>query len=81
MTTTQPTPDVLDQRWTHLRDRSDVDATVGGAPKDGNTSGDGEERIDLSGKAAGKNFRHVLLWFTLPPENGPTVRLTELELR
>jgi hypothetical protein len=74
-------PDVLDDRWIHIRDRADVDATVGGSPPDGNTNGDGEERIELGDKVAGKRLRHVLLWFTLAPENGPTVQLTEVELR
>jgi hypothetical protein len=74
-------PDVLDERWVHVVDRNDVDATVGASPKDGNKSGDGKERIVLGEEAEGKTFRHVLLWFTQLPESGTTVRISEVSLR
>lgn len=74
-------PDILDDRWIHLRDRADVDASTGAAPKDGNRNGDGKERMTLGDNAKGKALKHVLLWFTQVPENGPTIRLTQLELR
>lgn len=73
-------PDVLDERWVHVVDRNDVDSTVGAKPLDGNKSGDGKERIVLGEEAEGKTFRHVLLWFTQLPENGPKVRLSEVSL-
>jgi hypothetical protein len=72
-------PNVLDPHWIHLATRTNVDASQPGikAP-DGNVAGDGKERIALSSGA--KRFRHLLLWFTQPPETGQTVRLSELQL-
>jgi hypothetical protein len=68
-------PDILDTRWAHLKDRSGVDETD---EKDGNTGGDGKERITVdTGKA---KYRYVLLWLTEPPETGTTVRLSEVSL-
>jgi hypothetical protein len=72
-------PNVTDSHWTHLATRTNVDASQPGvkAP-DGNVPGDGQERIVLGSHARG--LRHVLLWFTQPPETGQTVRLNELQL-
>lgn len=67
--------DVLDTRWTHIRDRSQVDETTKGGTK----PGDALERIVLGG---GKSkYRYILLWFTTPPDAGPTVRLTQVTLQ
>jgi hypothetical protein len=68
-------PDVLDNRWSHLTDRSRVDETK----RDGSKAGDGAERIALRGRAGA--YRYVLLWFTTQPSSGgPTVRISELSL-
>lgn len=68
-------PDVLDNRWSHLTDRSRVDETK----RDGTKARDGAERIALRGRAG--EFRYVMLWFTTPPASGgPTVRISELAL-
>lgn len=71
-------PDILDTRWEHVASQSEVDARTRGA----NTKGDGVEKIRLPGPGAtGSRFRYVLLWFTTPPADGPTVRVTEVTLR
>jgi hypothetical protein len=67
--------DVLDTRWTHIRDRSRVDETS----KDGTKAGDAMERIVLGGGTS--KYRYMLLWFTTPPDAGPTVRLTQVVLQ
>lgn len=60
-------PDVLDSRWAHLRSL----ASAGSAT-------DGHQTISL-GSGTSK-YRHLLLWFTTPPESGTTVRVTEAKL-
>ena len=57
-------PEITDTRWAHIRDRADVKAT---------------QRIVLSG-GGGAEYRQVLLWFTAPPADGASIRLTELRL-
>jgi len=68
-------PDILDTRWAHIRDRSDVDETAG---TDKNVKGDGKERIVLGGGSA--KYRYVLVWLTTPPDKGPTVKISDLQL-
>ncbi len=68
-------PDILDTRWAHIKDRSNVD---GSGTKDKNKKGDGKERIVLGGGTA--KYRYVLLWLTTPPEDGPTVRISDVKL-
>jgi hypothetical protein len=60
-------PDVLDTRWAHLKDVSDVGA------------GAGNKQIISLGSGTTK-YRHLLLWFTAPPSDGLTVRVSELKL-
>ncbi|MDX6730170.1 MAG: hypothetical protein QOC54_118 [Baekduia sp.] len=60
-------PDVLDTRWAHLKDVSDVGA------------GAGNKQIISLGSGTTK-YRHYLLWFTAPPTDGLTVRVSELKL-
>jgi hypothetical protein len=64
---TTPPPDILDTRWSHIKDVSDVGA------KD-----DGKQKIVLG--AGTSKYRNVLLWFTQPPTDGPRLRIAELEL-
>lgn len=66
-------PDILDARWEHFTDRSNVD----GGKKDGNVAGDDRERIALGGA---KKVRFLNLWLTTPPQKGPIVRIAELDL-
>jgi hypothetical protein len=66
-------PDVTDPRWTHPADRARVDA----ADRGGDKAGDGTERIEL-GKT--RRFRYVLLWITVPPSDGRTVRLSDVKI-
>jgi hypothetical protein len=61
-------PDVLDTRWAHLKDVTGV-----GADADG-----GKEIVSLGSGTT--KYRHVLLWFTAPPTDGSTVRVSELKL-
>jgi hypothetical protein len=60
-------PDILDTRWSHITNVSNVGA------KD-----DGKQKIVLG--AGTTKYRNVLLWFTQPPTDGPRLRLTELKL-
>ncbi|HET6510462.1 MAG TPA: hypothetical protein VFG42_26945 [Baekduia sp.] len=60
-------PDVLDTRWAHLKDVTGV-----------GTDTDGSETVKLG--AGSTKYRHVLLWFTAPPTEGSTVRISELKL-
>jgi hypothetical protein len=64
---TTPPPDILDTRWSHIKDVSNVGA------KD-----DGTQKIVLG--AGTSKYRNVLLWFTQPPTDGPRLRIAELEL-
>jgi hypothetical protein len=57
-------PDVLDTRWAHLKDASDV--------------AKGKTTISLG--SGNTKYRYVLLWFTTPPKEGKTVRIAELGL-
>jgi hypothetical protein len=64
---TELPPDILDTRWSHIKDVSGVGA------KDG-----GKQTIVLG--AGTTKYRNVLLWFTQPPTDAPRLRLTELKL-
>jgi hypothetical protein len=66
-------PDVTDPRWAHPADRAKVDA----ADRDGDKAGDGRERIEL-GRT--RRYRYVLVWITVPPTEGRTVRLSEVQI-
>jgi hypothetical protein len=60
-------PDVLDTRWAHVKDVTDVGTGAGG------------KQVVTLGSGTTK-YRHVLLWFTTPPKDGLTVRVSELKL-
>lgn len=60
-------PDVLDTRWAHLKDVKGVGSDT-----------DGAETVNLG--SGSTKYRHVLLWFTAPPTEGSTVRISELKL-
>jgi hypothetical protein len=60
-------PDILDTRWSHITNVSNVGA------KD-----DGKQKIVLG--AGTTKYRNLLLWFTNPPTDGPRLRLVELKL-
>jgi hypothetical protein len=70
-------PDILDTRWSHITNRSDVDSAPAADARDGNTAGDGKERIVLG--SGSSKYRHVLLWFTQPPTDGATIKISELQ--
>lgn len=57
-------PDILDARWSHLRNRGDVGT---------------DEAIANPDDPATK-YRKVLLWFTKPPAKGTTIRVNDLEV-
>jgi hypothetical protein len=61
-------PDVLDTRWAHLKDVTDVA-----------TDADGGKQVIKLGAGSSK-YRHLLLWFTTPPTDGLTVRVSEIKL-
>jgi hypothetical protein len=60
-------PDIVDTRWSHITNVSNVGAKH-----------DGKQTIVLG--AGTTKYRNVLLWFTQPPTDGPRLRLTELKL-
>jgi hypothetical protein len=60
-------PNILDTRWGHITNVSNVGA------KDG-----GKQKIVLG--AGTTKYRNVLLWFTQPPTDGARLRLVELKL-
>jgi hypothetical protein len=60
-------PDILDTRWAHLKDRSNVRGGVADP-----------ERIVLGSGSA--KYRYVALWITTPPAKGSTVRLSEVQV-
>jgi hypothetical protein len=64
---TELPPNILDTRWSHIKDVSNVGV------KD-----DGKQKIVLG--AGTTKYRNVLLWFTQPPTDAPRLRLTELKL-
>jgi hypothetical protein len=63
----QVPPNILDTRWSHIKDVSKV-----------GTKDDGQEKIVLG--AGTTKYRNVLLWFTTPPTDGARLRLVELKL-
>jgi hypothetical protein len=63
---TELPPDILDTRWSHITNVSDVGA------KD-----DGKQTIVLG--AGTSKYRNLLLWFTQPPTDGARIRLTEVK--
>jgi hypothetical protein len=71
-------PDILDTRWSHITNRSDVDSAAAADAQNGNTAGDGKERIVLG--SGSSKYRHVLLWFTQPPKDGARIKISELQL-
>ena len=63
---TQLPPDILDTRWSHITNVSDV-----------GTKDDGAQKIVLG--AGTSKYRNLLLWFTKPPTDGSRIRLTEVK--
>jgi hypothetical protein len=63
----QPPPDILDTRWSHITNVSDVGA-----------KGDGKQTMVLG--AGTSKYRNLLLWVTKPPTDAPRVRLSEIKL-
>jgi len=63
---TQLPPDILDTRWSHITNVSDV-----------GTKDDGNQKIVLG--AGTSKYRNLLLWFTKPPTQGSRIRLTEVK--
>jgi hypothetical protein len=64
---TEPPPDILDTRWSHITNVSDV-----------GTKDNGKQKVVLG--AGTTKYRNLLLWFTQPPTDGARVRLTELQV-
>jgi hypothetical protein len=58
-------PDILDTRWSHITNVSNV-----------GTKDDGKQKIVLG--AGTSKYRNLLLWFTKPPTDGSRIRLTEV---
>jgi hypothetical protein len=63
---TELPPDILDTRWSHITNVSDV-----------GTKDDGKQKIVLG--AGTTKYRNLLLWFTKPPTDGARIRLTEVK--
>jgi hypothetical protein len=63
---TELPPDILDTRWSHITNVSDV------GTKDG-----GKQTIVLG--AGTTKYRNLLLWFTKAPTDGARIRLTEVK--
>jgi hypothetical protein len=59
-------PDILDTRWSHITNVSNV-----------GTKDDGKQKIVLG--AGTTKYRNLLLWFTKPPTDGARIRLTEVK--
>jgi hypothetical protein len=59
-------PDILDTRWSHITNVSNV-----------GTKDDGKQKIVLG--AGTTKYRNLLLWFTKPPTDGARIRLTEIK--
>ncbi len=68
-------PDILDTRWAHIASRSDVDQNT----KGDNIKGDGKEIVALP--KDGEQVRQLVLWFTVPPDDGATVRIRDVVLK
>jgi hypothetical protein len=60
-----PPPTILDARWAHITDKSDVGA-------------DGKTHIVLG--AGSSKYQTLLLWITQPPSDGTRVRISELKV-
>jgi len=63
---TELPPDILDTRWSHITNVSDV-----------GTKDAGKQKIVLG--AGTTKYRNLLLWFTKPPTDGARIRLTEVK--
>jgi hypothetical protein len=60
-----PPPTILDTRWAHITDKSDV--------------GEGGKAHIVLGAGTSK-YRTLLLWITQPPADGARVRIAELKV-
>ncbi len=73
-----------DPAWTDIGGAGSVDATpVAGQPPAIAPAADdkaGDEALALKLDAKGKKYQQIMLWFTVPPTAGPTVRLIEVKL-
>jgi hypothetical protein len=63
---TELPPDILDTRWSHITNVSNV-----------GTKDAGKQKIVLG--AGTTKYRNLLLWFTKPPTDGARIRLTEVK--
>ena len=64
---TELPPDILDTRWSHITNVSDV-----------GTKDDGKQEIVLG--AGTSKYQTLLLWITKPPSDGTRVRISELKV-
>lgn len=68
-------PDITSARWAHLKTRKDVD---GKSTADGNRAGDEHEIITFADDVT--KYRHIVLWLTKAPTDGPPVRISVLRV-
>ncbi|HVP01697.1 MAG TPA: hypothetical protein VMT10_03925 [Solirubrobacteraceae bacterium] len=81
-----PPQSITDPGWTQLAGAGSVDATPPAgqppaiAPAPDDKAGDGLVTLKLETSGKSKKYQQLLLWFTVPPTAGPTVRLIEIKL-
>lgn len=68
-------PEITSARWAHLRTRRDVD---GKSTADGNKAGDEHEIITFEDDVT--KYRHLVLWLTKAPSDGPPARISVLRV-
>lgn len=68
-------PDITSARWAHLETRKDVD---GKSTADGNKAGDEHEIITFEDDVT--KYRHIVLWLTKAPTDGPPAKISVLRV-
>ena len=79
--TTDPPQSIDDPAWTKLGQAASVDqaalSTTDPQPNKADKPGDKTLLLGLGGQS--KKYRNIVLWFTVPPTAGPTVRISQLK--
>ncbi len=77
--TAEPPRAIDDPAWKTLGQAASVDSVGSGANKPAKDDIEGDQTLSLGLGGQSKKYRNVVLWFTVPPLGGPTVRISQLK--
>ncbi|MSX01823.1 MAG: hypothetical protein F2813_01535 [Actinobacteria bacterium] len=76
----EPPQSITDTRWVTLGQASSVDSVANSSdPQPAKGDDPGDKTLSLGLKAGGKKYHNIVLWFTVPPDGGPTVHISQLK--